>query len=395
MGGTLIVTVDPAWPPVSGAEHRNWQIAKAAAIHGAVRLLSVVAPLEQPLQPDSRIVIGALSRQRSASIDRRPWNGSLVDLTLPPDLGRRLTTELREMKPDYVIFEHLGLHPLLGRDACSEARVIFDLHNIESDLASQKLTGWQKWTGSGQRQVAKITEIERRVSSMVQGLWTCSSADAARIAAICPSGPTPQIVPNGIPRAEMAPEFLSSRDATAGGPVLLFIGHLCYSPNIVAAETLVNDILPSVQRRFPLSRVVLAGRAPPARIRRLQGISVEVVADPPDVTSLLKKADISVVPLASGGGTRIKIIEAMAWGVPVVGTRIAVEGLDLTDRVNVQLAETPAEFVATIFELYSDKFAYAAQREAAHVDAFRRFGFPAISKAVTAGLDAASALRYS
>jgi glycosyltransferase involved in cell wall biosynthesis len=119
-------------------------------------------------------------------------------------------------------------------------------------------------------------------------------------------------------------------------------------------------------------------------VNALAGNGVEVLANPVDTSGLLAAGDFVVLPITIGGGTRIKAIEAMAWGIPVIASTRAVEGLGLVDRVSVRFAETPSHYCEAIGSLWSDPVAYRAQRDAARQHALARFGPEAIAKAVCA-----------
>jgi glycosyltransferase involved in cell wall biosynthesis len=110
------------------------------------------------------------------------------------------------------------------------------------------------------------------------------------------------------------------------------------------------------------------------------------VGDPETTTGLLVAADFAVMPLRRGGGTRIKALEAMAWGVPMIATERAIEGLGLQDGVHFRLAETEAQFIQGVVDLWTDADAYEAQRRAAYRYAWKRFGPDAIGLAVKEGL---------
>jgi glycosyltransferase involved in cell wall biosynthesis len=103
-----------------------------------------------------------------------------------------------------------------------------------------------------------------------------------------------------------------------------------------------------ISRRFPDFRFVIAGRNPPARIRALEARDVEVTGTVDDVRPWYASALVVVVPLRTGSGTRLKILEAMAAGVPVVSTRLGAEGLEVTDGADIILAETPRETIEAI-----------------------------------------------
>jgi glycosyltransferase involved in cell wall biosynthesis len=134
----------------------------------------------------------------------------------------------------------------------------------------------------------------------------------------------------------------------SSGASLLFVGNLTYAPNVEAAHTLVESILPRVQRRVGGSvEMTLAGAHHPA-LKRLARPGVTVAGFVPDLRPLYAGADVVVVPLATGGGTRIKLLEAFAHGVPVVASPAAAAGLEVSDERHLLLAADPEQVAAAV-----------------------------------------------
>lgn len=385
MKGALVITIDPAWPPVSGADHRNWQIAVACARHGPVRLTSVLMPAIALPSPDPAITIGALTRADSGDVYRRPPHGSVIDLTLPAELPDAIGAEWNATRPRHVIIEHLALHPLIDLLRSKPSQLILDLHNIESSLVSQRANGIRRFVNWDSRRIKAVQRVERLACERVDTVWTCSESDAKHLAQICGPELRTFVVPNGIPHMEAIPREAPHKQRS-GSPLLLFIGHLGYRPNIIAADRLVREIFPKVLQRLPGARLILAGRSPDKKVLALGGDGIEIVADPVEVAPLLAAADFAVAPLTIGSGTRIKILEAMAWGLPVIATRIAADGLGLSNGVHIQLAETASEFANAIYALQSDAAACREQSEAARRFALEHHGQEAIARAVADGL---------
>lgn len=381
MAGILIVTVDPCRPAVSGADLRNALIAQSAS-----RLAPVtVASLAGAALPHDAMPVVSLCPEAGA-LWRRPACGTPIDIALPAAAGERLAALAAKLRPEVAIVEGLPLHPLLPLLKERVPRVVLDLHNIESHRHAQSGQPWIPWARWRRaRQAAAITAVERAAAARADALWVCSALDARRLRAVVGDAPAIHVVPNGIPRADELPDSLPPlRDGTAG-PVLLLAGHLAYRPNMRAAAIAAREILPRLRQTLPGTRLILAGRAPHARVRALPA---EIVADPPAMAPLLRAADIAVLPLLGGGGTRIKALEAMAWGVPLVATPVAVEGLDLADGVHVRLADTPAAFAAAIAALWHDRAARARQRAAARDHALALFGPESVAAAVRDALQA-------
>ena len=127
---------------------------------------------------------------------------------------------------------------------------------------------------------------------------------------------------------------------------LVFVGSMDWMPNIDGISWFCSDILPLLRRRHPECSLAVAGRAPVAAIQALGQSDPRIVitGTVPEIRPWLWGAKLSIVPLRVGGGTRLKIYEAMAAGVPVVSTAIGAEGLDYTDGEDILIADSPAQF---------------------------------------------------
>jgi glycosyltransferase involved in cell wall biosynthesis len=136
---------------------------------------------------------------------------------------------------------------------------------------------------------------------------------------------------------------------------LVFLGSMDWMPNIDGVDFFIKEVWASVREKFPHATCTIVGRNPPAKIKELEkripGVRVTGTVD--DVRPFLSAASAMVVPLRVGGGTRIKIFEGMATGIPVVSTRIGAEGLPVTHGENILLADTPADFAKCIGELFA------------------------------------------
>jgi glycosyltransferase involved in cell wall biosynthesis len=187
--------------------------------------------------------------------------------------------------------------------------------------------------------------FQRSVAAGVDRVVVCSELDRQR---------------TGLANAVVVPNTYERTGPTAGRaagqvpPTLLFHGSLEYLPNVDAATWLAAAIGPAVRRRLPGTMIRLAG-APSAEVAQLH--------DPPDVTVVgrvadmateLAGADVAVIPIRFGSGTRIKIIEAFAHRVPVVSTTIGAEGLDALAGVHLLLAEEPEAFAAACQRLATE-----------------------------------------
>lgn len=134
---------------------------------------------------------------------------------------------------------------------------------------------------------------------------------------------------------------------------ILYLGALDWRPNLDALDLLLNPIFPAVRARIPEARLVIVGRKPPDSLRKRVATTVgaELHADVPDVRPFMSACTVMAVPLRIGGGSRLKILEALAAGLPVVSTRIGAEGLCLRPGVDFTQADTNEAFVEALVEV--------------------------------------------
>ncbi|MBN9217860.1 MAG: glycosyltransferase [Mesorhizobium sp.] len=385
----LVLSHEPAFPPTSGADLRNYRNAVAAAGFGPACLVSVLPRAGTATPPEPTIRTEALSIEGEARTASIGWWRIRAEHRISRSALARLQALIGDFKPDTVVVEGIGLFKLLRPLRPLVRQLILDMHNVESDLAYQtshgeatrpRLAAFYASTG--------IRHLERKALALVDRVWVCSIEDRQKLARLFPHSVPVDVIPNGIPNAGDIPRRLPGEAATDGGfPVILFIGHLGYPPNVDAAERLAHAIVPRMRRALPGARLVLAGRDPKASVRALAQLPhVELVESPESVTPLLSGAHLSIVPLTTGGGTRIKILEAMAWGIPVIATPLAAEGLGLVEGDEVLLSATDDGLADMAVGLCLDTERRARQRERAHRAAWARFGPQAIRNAVRAGL---------
>ena len=355
-------------------------IVAGSAPEGDLRdaLASITQIDEPPAVPTMGGLSGSLRALRLAAIERR--SQEVLDTAATAErLGAAL--DAAPARGDIVQVEHTGLAPLVSMRREPE-RWAITLHTIESRRAAQRAEASQsfrhRWLYGSEARRAR--RHEAAIASAYDRVWVMSDVDSAAFAG------RSTVVPNGVDTDRYHPTPL------AAGPEVVFTASLHYFPNIDGAGWFCREVLPLVRKRVPEVAVTIAGRRPVPEVERLADIeSVQVLADVPDMVPVLAAARVAVVPLRVGSGTRLKALEAMAAGRPVVGTRVGLEGLGVTDGVNAVVADSADDFASGVVRvLQDDEFARslaAAGRDHAERFAWDRIGADFADRLLAMGED--------
>jgi glycosyltransferase involved in cell wall biosynthesis len=158
------------------------------------------------------------------------------------------------------------------------------------------------------------------------------------------------VIPTGVDT-----RLLQALPQNSASPALLFIGKMSYRPCADAVLYFCHEILPLIRRSVGNVEMWIVGTDPPPEVRRLGGNGVHVTGRVADVIPYYRRSTVCVVPLRAGGGTRLKIFEAMALGRPVVSTTLGCEGLSVTDGDHLLIADSPRQFAEKTVRLLSDR----------------------------------------
>ena len=172
---------------------------------------------------------------------------------------------------------------------------------------------------------------------------------------------------------------------------ILFLGSFDYPPNVDAATQAVRHVMPRVWACMPEVQLGIAGRNPPPSIRALASGGVGVHADPADVSTLAAQASVCLVPLRMGGGTRIKILEAFAWGVPVVSTTLGCQGLRVVDGQHLLVRDSAEEQADAVTRILKDPSLWWRLRQAGRRLVAESYDWETVFQPFEAGLTAVAA----
>lgn len=163
-------------------------------------------------------------------------------------------------------------------------------------------------------------------------------------------------VPTGVDIDYFTPPAEAVAAEADGRTDLVFLGSMDWMPNIDGIGWFAGEVLPLIRRRRPECSLVIAGRRPDAEVKKLaeEDARIQVTGTVADVRPSLWGSAVAIVPLRIGGGTRLKIYEAMAARVPVVSTSIGAEGLDVRNGENILIADSAREFADSCLRLLED-----------------------------------------
>lgn len=232
-----------------------------------------------------------------------------------------------------------------------ETPTVLFQHNVESLL-------WRRQAAHEPNRIqrlafkieaAKMARYERHAVNRFHHIIAVSEQDREQMTAITDAARI-SVVPTGVDLTQ----FTATLGVRASRPVIVFVGSMDWEANVDGVDFFCRDIWPQVKRAVPEAMLRLVGRNPHARVTRWEDNSIEVTGTVPSVVEHYEEAMINVVPLRIGGGTRLKIYEAMAMAKATVSTSIGAEGLDVEDGRDILLADDAASFAEAIIKLVRD-----------------------------------------
>ncbi len=369
----LFLSPYPAYPPRGGGALRIWNLLRGLSQHHDITCLSfapdaaAVAALA-PMRAHCRLatVIGPPPRR----LVQRAWTtltSPLPDLALRnaapayrEALSRLLAAERFDLvhaasleMADYGLLARQFGVPLISLDQFN-AEYLLQRRAALSDLR-RGVAGKPRALLGGVYSLVqwrKLVAYERRVVRDYDRVLVVSAEDRAALARLA-SQASLHVIPNGVDTGYFAPGVTAQGESVD----LVFTATLDYRPNIDALVWFVQQVLPRIRAEQPGVRLVVVGRAAGPAVRALHdGEEVVVVGEVEDVRPYIGAAAAYVVPMRIGGGSRLKLLEALALAAPVVSTPMGAEGITgLKDGEHLLLGATPAAFAAATLRLITDR----------------------------------------
>jgi sugar transferase (PEP-CTERM/EpsH1 system associated) len=345
------------WPADNGGALRTYHLLRALAQRHTVDLLCFhygAAPQPGPLTELCRTValfsLGDHYSRRRQLVDllgRRPCS---VAYFSTPTTGRQVAAALNRAYDLLVSDEVIPAPYALAHRRRTHVPILLNRPKIDhrhyQEMANGRSWGAAKvldWLES-----RRLQRFERAVLPAVQHAVVCSDDDGTLTKRFAPALPQ-TVLPNG---ADVNYFQLRDRACVISPPTILLLGTMHYYPNIDAVMLFFKAIYPTLRTNYPDLQVLIVGHQPPPAIVALgKQPGVTVTGSVPDIRPYLARSSLLAVPLRLGGGTRLKIAEALAAGVPVVSTPIGAQGLAVEHGRHLLLAETPTAFAAAIQQL--------------------------------------------
>ena len=350
------------WPLDTGAKLRNYHLARVLSERAAISLLAFTddaAPLTDLDFYHDVVVVPRDRGYTTAKILRGGLgNTPLPVLNYTTDSLKRELQRLLDSKPfDIVQVESIHLMACLQviRSSHNLPLIVCDWHNIESDLMRQYAERARNLVRKlyARRTARLMNQFEQRALREFDAHLVVSERDADRLREINPDARI-FVVENGVD-----PAYYSEPSSDGTRPTrnrIVFVGSMDYHANIDAVVEFAREVWPGVHESKPELTFTIVGRDPATEVRELAAIpGVEITGTVGDVRPFCREALASVVPLKVGGGSRLKILEAMATGVPVVSTTLGAEGLDVADGENILIADTNEELREAIVSVVENE----------------------------------------
>lgn len=372
----------PPHPTRDGLAIRNFHLLRGLAAPFRLRCFTLVPPHlarepgEYPEGAEVEAVPQADRRLRAAralaetALSRWPYPELLYRSA---QLARLVQERAAAEKPAWVIAHGYHVGPL-ALDTGRPAWV--DFQNVESEI-------WDRMAATASRaghrffarwQAPRVRALEVALLAGANGASCVSQRDAAAFSLLAP-GAEPAVVPNGVDL-----DHYAFRPEPAASERVFFVGDLSWAPNAEGIRWLARAVWPILAAGRPQSIVEVLGRRAPEDLLALKDPRFTFAGEGGDTRPHWREAAVAVVPLLAGGGTRLKILEAAACGVPVVSTSVGAEGLSFVNGEEILLRDDPARFADAVAGLLADPPARRRQASAARARVEKEYGWKPISE---------------
>lgn len=360
---------------VQGTTIRNFNLLAGLSKRHTVDLATFLPPdtdlrAVDLLRPYCRAIVAPLQPQRRLSTRARDTLLNLApDMALrlhSPEMHSALSKLVREMAAGYDVVQVEGIEmapymlALQANWPGARPRFVYDDHNAEYVLQQRAFATDarrpRRWIAAGYSliQWRKLMAYERRVCRAAARVVAVSDVDRQALLHLDP-GLDVTVIPNGVDLDFYRPGVTPPL-SEIGPNALVFTGKMDYRPNVDAVTWFVDAVLPLIRSRIADACLYIVGQQPSPRVAALaEQPGVVVTGKVPDTRPYIAAAGVYVIPLRIGGGTRLKVLEAMAMGQALVSTRLGCDGFPFADGHEVAFADEPQAFADRVVDLLEDR----------------------------------------
>ena len=357
--GRHILLMSPYVPaPWFGFGTRVYELVRQLATRHVVTVLCPAAPEEEADVERLRslgVKVHAVARPEPVRSARRLDQVVSLLSPLPFHVREHRTAAMQEAITSLIAAEQFDIVQLEGSQLCGfcfpgTACIVLDEHNIEYEVLQRMATGERTRVRRLFSAVEhrKFRRLERLWWTRVAGIAVTSDRELPVVRHHAPHTAA-AVVPNAVDSEHFTP---GNQEPNPGS--ILFMGTLKYRPNIDAVTFLLDEVLADVRGSCPDAVLTIVGDGEGADLERFRRPGVVVTGRVPDVRPYLAGAAVTVVPVRIGGGTRLKVVEALAMGKAVVSTSLGCEGLAVRSGENVLLADDAGGFAGAIVRLLAE-----------------------------------------
>jgi glycosyltransferase involved in cell wall biosynthesis len=364
--------------PVAPQQEAGRELLEAAG----VRLVGVPRPQSRVGESLRAIAASPALLPRAVTEPVTAWQVGVFWASLRP----RALSALDDTRPDLVSIEH-DMAAAWIRDLPRDIPAVLTCQNVSWTYYESRAR-----TASGPARLglradaARYRRHDARWLREYRRIVAMSELDAAELRTAAPATPV-DVVPNGVATAATGPARGEPDPAT-----LVFTGSMNYPPNRDGALWFASTVWPLILRRRPDARLLVVGRDPPEDVRALAGEEgIEVTGSVPSVMPYYERAAVVVAPVRSGGGTRLKVLEALASARPLVSTTVGCEGIEVTPGEHLLVEDDPERFADAAVALLEDRDRGRALGEAGRRLAVERYDWSALGGLLEAAFERAGA----
>ena len=390
-------------PLDKGGKLRTWHLMRHLAKRHEITYLAFREPAQPPADIEGMREVAAhvetIPRAEPAKGTWRFYADTAMHLVdpLPYAVGKYRSRAFKERLNRLIASHHFDLivcdflFPAVNLPKRLPCPAVIFTHNVESEI-------WRRHAATKSRvierslyrsQYARMLRYERETLARFDGVLAVSEADRDTFSTLYPGAirQPVHVVPTGVDT-----EYFAPAKGDAASRTLVFTGSMDWLPNEDAMQFFCRDILPRIRAAEPGVTLSIVGRAPtPAVTRLADEHGVRVTGRVDDVRPYMAEAAVYIVPLRIGGGTRLKIFEAMSMGKAVVSTSIGAEGLPVTDGHHVLLADEPDAFASRVVDLLRDRERRARLEVAARALVQEHYDWSAVAGSLADAIEAIAA----